>query len=213
MKHRIAIIGLGYVGLPLARLFLEHGHIVYGIDVDHRKIQALLAKQSYLSDFTNKEIRKMFAGDRFHVSDSLQRVKPSEWLLIAPQIRIEFPPIDVSRSIPHELGPGAFRPRSSEFGWLAAFSLGWSTLLGMTTRQRHRGRVFFYRARGGRHRVMPCSSGSPGQTDQRAGNAWLHSAKARSRPRGVRASRCIWPGPSSTTVLIRESPLHLLAMM
>jgi len=82
MKHRIAIIGLGYVGLPLARLFLEHGHIVYGIDVDHRKIQALLAKQSYLSDFTNKEIRKMFAGDRFHVSDSFSLASQADAIII-----------------------------------------------------------------------------------------------------------------------------------
>ncbi|WP_018131675.1 nucleotide sugar dehydrogenase [Effusibacillus pohliae] len=68
--YKLAIIGLGYVGLPLARLFLKKGHTVYGIDVDANKIRKLMKRQSYLSDFTNGDIRSLFATGRFFVGDS-----------------------------------------------------------------------------------------------------------------------------------------------
>jgi len=47
---RIGIIGLGYVGLPLAVAFAENGDEVVGLDVDSRKIEALNAGQSYIED-------------------------------------------------------------------------------------------------------------------------------------------------------------------
>lgn len=68
--YNVGIIGLGYVGLPLARLFLEKGHTVYGIDLDSQKVQKLLKRQSYLSDFSNAEVRSMFAKGRFFVGSS-----------------------------------------------------------------------------------------------------------------------------------------------
>jgi UDP-N-acetyl-D-mannosaminuronate dehydrogenase len=36
---RVALIGLGYVGLPLVVAFAEAGHHVIGIDVDRRKVE------------------------------------------------------------------------------------------------------------------------------------------------------------------------------
>jgi len=47
---RIGIIGLGYVGLPLAVAFGEAGSEVVGLDVDQRKIEALNAGRSYIED-------------------------------------------------------------------------------------------------------------------------------------------------------------------
>jgi UDP-N-acetyl-D-glucosamine dehydrogenase len=47
---RIGIIGLGYVGLPLAVAFGEAGCDVVGLDVDQRKIEALNAGRSYIED-------------------------------------------------------------------------------------------------------------------------------------------------------------------
>ena len=38
---RIGIVGLGYVGLPLAVAFAEAGHDVVAMDVDDRKIEAI----------------------------------------------------------------------------------------------------------------------------------------------------------------------------
>jgi len=47
---QVAIIGLGYVGLPLAVAFAEAGFPVVGIDVDPAKVDAINAGHSYISD-------------------------------------------------------------------------------------------------------------------------------------------------------------------
>ena len=46
----VAVIGLGYVGLPLAVAFAEAGYTVHGIDLDQRKVDALNAGESYIGD-------------------------------------------------------------------------------------------------------------------------------------------------------------------
>lgn len=55
-KPSIAVIGLGYVGLPLALLASRKGHTVIGIDVDSRKLSALAANQSYIDDVDSNDI-------------------------------------------------------------------------------------------------------------------------------------------------------------
>jgi UDP-N-acetyl-D-glucosamine dehydrogenase len=47
---RIGIVGLGYVGLPLAVAFAEAGHEVVGLDLDPAKVEALAAGRSYIED-------------------------------------------------------------------------------------------------------------------------------------------------------------------
>ncbi len=42
-QARVGIIGLGYVGLPLALLFTEQGFVVTGFDIDKRKVDTLCA--------------------------------------------------------------------------------------------------------------------------------------------------------------------------
>ena len=45
-QARIGIIGLGYVGLPLALLFSEQKFVVTGFDIDRRKVDALAKGES-----------------------------------------------------------------------------------------------------------------------------------------------------------------------
>ena len=47
---KVGVIGLGYVGLPLALAFAESGHDVVGLDVDSRKVDSLRAGESYIED-------------------------------------------------------------------------------------------------------------------------------------------------------------------
>ena len=44
----VTIIGLGYVGLPLAVHFAERGHTVIGLDKDTRKIESIIKGESYI---------------------------------------------------------------------------------------------------------------------------------------------------------------------
>jgi UDP-N-acetyl-D-glucosamine dehydrogenase len=53
---RIGVIGLGYVGLPLALLFSEEGFPVTGFDIDHTKIDMLTSSRSYICRIPETEI-------------------------------------------------------------------------------------------------------------------------------------------------------------
>ncbi|HEY8582558.1 MAG TPA: nucleotide sugar dehydrogenase [Capillimicrobium sp.] len=53
----IGIVGLGYVGLPLAVAFAEAGHDVVGLDVDQRKVAAIRAGDSYIEDIPSDRLR------------------------------------------------------------------------------------------------------------------------------------------------------------
>lgn len=48
----VSVIGLGYVGLPLAVAFAEHGFRVIGIDLDERKVEAINCGESYIQDIS-----------------------------------------------------------------------------------------------------------------------------------------------------------------
>ena len=53
----IGVIGLGYVGLPLAVEFAEAGERVVAVDVDERKIAAIEAGQSYIEDISSERLQ------------------------------------------------------------------------------------------------------------------------------------------------------------
>ena len=55
----VAIVGLGYVGLPLAVAFAERGFPVIGIDVDARKVEALNRGESYVQDIAAERVRRI----------------------------------------------------------------------------------------------------------------------------------------------------------
>ncbi len=56
---KIAVLGMGYVGLPLAVVFGEAGFEVIGIDPDERKIDALNAKESYIGDVPTASVARL----------------------------------------------------------------------------------------------------------------------------------------------------------
>ena len=60
-QARVAIIGLGYVGLPLALLYAEGGFTVTGFDIDQRKVTALNSGNSYIFRITPPEIQRVSA--------------------------------------------------------------------------------------------------------------------------------------------------------
>ena len=67
-QARIAIMGLGYVGLPLAAEFARGGFPVTGIDLDSRKIAQLQSGRSYIQDVASEEIASLRGQGRFHAT-------------------------------------------------------------------------------------------------------------------------------------------------
>jgi len=56
---RVAVIGLGYVGLPLATTFAEAGFHVTGIDVDQKKVDQAKRGESYIPDIPDSVLRRL----------------------------------------------------------------------------------------------------------------------------------------------------------
>lgn len=63
---KIGVIGLGYVGLPLAVEMVKNGFTVYGIDIDTVKICALRGGKSHVMDVRDSDLRECLASGRFH---------------------------------------------------------------------------------------------------------------------------------------------------
>lgn len=84
-KNSVAVIGLGFVGLPLASLLVNKGFHVIGIDIDHTKLTALRANKSYLSDLTDDEIEKLMASGRFIAEQGYSSIKHVERIIICVQ--------------------------------------------------------------------------------------------------------------------------------
>jgi len=73
-KISIAVIGIGYVGLPLCLRFLKSGFKVYGIDKDINKIKNIKKGKSYISSIKNKEI-KYAISKKFEPTNDFSVVK------------------------------------------------------------------------------------------------------------------------------------------
>ena len=67
---KVAVIGLGYVGLPLATIFAEAGFEVIGIDPDQEKVDALNGGESYIQDISTERVAPLVeAGKLRGVTD------------------------------------------------------------------------------------------------------------------------------------------------
>ena len=79
---RIGVIGLGYVGLPLALLFVREDFHVMGIDIDAHKVQELMKGNSYITDVSNEQLSMALKSGRLHVSHTFQGVSELDVLII-----------------------------------------------------------------------------------------------------------------------------------
>jgi UDP-N-acetyl-D-glucosamine dehydrogenase len=76
----VGVIGLGYVGLPLAVAFAEKGCEVVAVDADERKIEAIEAGRSYIEDVPSKQLKKV--ADGIHPSTRYARLAKADAVLI-----------------------------------------------------------------------------------------------------------------------------------
>src|SRR5712671_4107129 len=79
---KIAIIGLGYVGLPLSIQFARSGVTVVGLDIDSAKVKALTVGQSYIKHITGEDIADCLASGHFSASTDFSRIKEVEAVII-----------------------------------------------------------------------------------------------------------------------------------
>jgi UDP-N-acetyl-D-glucosamine dehydrogenase len=81
-QAKIGILGLGYVGLPLALNFGRNGHLALGFDIDAKKVDALLAGRSYIEHIPSTEIAEMRRKDLLDATTDFSRVAECDALII-----------------------------------------------------------------------------------------------------------------------------------
>jgi UDP-N-acetyl-D-glucosamine dehydrogenase len=81
-KAVVGIIGMGYVGLPLAHTFCSAGFRVVGFDIDSAKVKALGAGRSYIKHIPSETIAGMRKGDRFTATADFSRIPDVDAILI-----------------------------------------------------------------------------------------------------------------------------------
>jgi UDP-N-acetyl-D-glucosamine dehydrogenase len=79
-KAVVGVIGLGYVGLPLVRLFALKGFRVLGFDVDQSKIDLLQKGESYIKSIPNALLKKF--QKRFTATTDFTRLKEADAIII-----------------------------------------------------------------------------------------------------------------------------------
>jgi UDP-N-acetyl-D-glucosamine dehydrogenase len=65
---RVGILGLGYVGLPLAAVFAEAGFHVMGIDPDPRKVETIRRGESHIQDVPGEQIARLVAAGKLEAT-------------------------------------------------------------------------------------------------------------------------------------------------
>src|SRR5262245_10370636 len=71
-KAKLGVIGLGYVGLPLAVEFGHAGYRVYGFDIDARRVSELTKGKSYIQDVPSTDIRSLVQTGRLMPTTNFQ---------------------------------------------------------------------------------------------------------------------------------------------
>src|SRR5260221_321839 len=79
---RIAIIGLGYVGIPLCLQFAKSGAHVLGLDIDPFKVKRINAGQTYIKHVASETIQKEVAEGRLLASSDFAGIKEVEAVII-----------------------------------------------------------------------------------------------------------------------------------
>jgi UDP-N-acetyl-D-glucosamine dehydrogenase len=76
----IGVVGLGYVGLPLVVAFAEAGEEVIAVDVDQRKIDSLIAGESYVEDIPSEQLRAVLG--KIHASTHYSPLARTEAIIV-----------------------------------------------------------------------------------------------------------------------------------
>jgi UDP-N-acetyl-D-glucosamine dehydrogenase len=78
----VGVIGLGYVGLPLAVAFAESGASVIGVDLDERRVAAVQAGRSFIEDVPTETLAAMVRAGRLRAGGDYEALKDADAIVI-----------------------------------------------------------------------------------------------------------------------------------
>jgi UDP-N-acetyl-D-glucosamine dehydrogenase len=83
VKYDVAVIGAGYVGVPLATTFAEAGCSVLVVDVVERVVDALNRGESHIEDIENERLAPLVEAGKVHATTDYEELREAEAILIA----------------------------------------------------------------------------------------------------------------------------------
>jgi UDP-N-acetyl-D-glucosamine dehydrogenase len=110
---KVVVVGLGYVGLPLAMRAAAAGHSVTGFDVDTRRVKLLEAGESYIEDVPSEELQQVLEDGTFRPSSDGAACAGFDVAVVAAPtpLRDGLPDLsyleDAARTLAGHLRPGA----------------------------------------------------------------------------------------------------------
>jgi UDP-N-acetyl-D-glucosamine dehydrogenase len=81
-KARLAVIGLGYVGLPLAVNFAKAGFKVFGLDKDADRVHQVNKRKSYILDIPAKDVAKVVNNGHFEARTEFDVLKTADVIIV-----------------------------------------------------------------------------------------------------------------------------------
>ena len=79
---KLAVIGLGYVGFPLALEFAKKRIKVIGIEIDHDRLKSITNRRSYISDISSQELADALSSGYFKASANFSDIRQADAVLI-----------------------------------------------------------------------------------------------------------------------------------
>lgn len=105
-KAKIGVVGLGYVGLPLAVEFARKGYQTIGIDTDTSKIKLIHQKKNYIKDVVNKDFLYAINQHLFKAMSSYEKLNEADVIFICvptPVTKNKTPDISYIMSVTEEI--------------------------------------------------------------------------------------------------------------
>jgi UDP-N-acetyl-D-glucosamine dehydrogenase len=87
-KAKIGVVGLGYVGLPLAVEYARKGYQTLGIDIDNSKVKLIHQKKNYIRDILNKDFLNVINNHFFKAVSSFEKINELDIIFICVQTPI-----------------------------------------------------------------------------------------------------------------------------
>ncbi len=106
MKRDVAIVGAGYVGLPLARVFADAGCKVVLVDIQQSRVDQINRGESYVEDVTGEELQSIVGDGRLVATTDYDELREADAILIAlptPLSRQREPDLSILLSAAEEI--------------------------------------------------------------------------------------------------------------
>ena len=114
LKNHVSIIGLGYVGLPLAVAAAKSGYTVIGIDLDEDKVNRINQGVSPIADIKNIQIAELVSAGSLKAKSNFNSIKDAEVIIICvptPLLKTKLPDLSylerAAESIKDHLSEGS----------------------------------------------------------------------------------------------------------